>query len=41
MARIEKVFLGFVANFFDTLGIGSFASTTAWIKFRNGRHWRP
>jgi uncharacterized membrane protein YfcA len=27
--------LGFVANFFDTLGIGSFASTTAWIKFRN------
>jgi uncharacterized membrane protein YfcA len=26
--------LGFVANFFDTLGIGSFASTTAWIKFR-------
>ena len=23
------------ANFFDTLGIGSFASTTAWIKFRN------
>jgi hypothetical protein len=25
--------LGFVANFFDTLGIGSFASTTAWIKF--------
>jgi uncharacterized membrane protein YfcA len=27
--------LGFVANFFDTLGIGSFASTTAWIKFRS------
>jgi uncharacterized membrane protein YfcA len=27
--------LGFVANFFDTLGIGSFASSTAWIKFRN------
>jgi uncharacterized membrane protein YfcA len=26
--------LGFVANFFDTLGIGSFATTTAWIKFR-------
>ncbi len=26
--------LGFVANFFDTLGIGSFASTTAWVKFR-------
>ena len=35
MARIENVLLGFVANFFDTLGIGSFASTTAWIKFRN------
>jgi uncharacterized membrane protein YfcA len=27
--------LGFVTNFFDTLGIGSFASTTAWIKFRS------
>jgi uncharacterized membrane protein YfcA len=26
--------LGFVTNFFDTLGIGSFASTTAYIKFR-------
>ena len=35
MARIENVLLGFIANFFDTLGIGSFASTTAWIKFRN------
>lgn len=34
MARVENVLLGFVANFFDTLGIGSFASTTAWIKFR-------
>ncbi len=35
MARIENVLFGFIANFFDTLGIGSFASTTAWIKFRN------
>jgi uncharacterized membrane protein YfcA len=26
--------IGFVANFFDTLGIGSFASTTAYAKFR-------
>ncbi|MBK6349521.1 MAG: TSUP family transporter [Proteobacteria bacterium] len=27
--------IGFVANFFDTLGIGSFATTTAYVKFRN------
>ncbi|MFL6604262.1 MAG: sulfite exporter TauE/SafE family protein [Steroidobacteraceae bacterium] len=26
--------IGFVANFFDTLGIGSFATTTAMFKFR-------
>ena len=26
--------LGAVTNFFDTLGIGSFASTTAYLKFR-------
>jgi uncharacterized membrane protein YfcA len=26
--------LGFLTNFFDTLGIGSFASTTAYLKFR-------
>jgi uncharacterized membrane protein YfcA len=26
--------LGFFTNFFDTLGIGSFASTTAYLKFR-------
>jgi uncharacterized membrane protein YfcA len=32
--RAEAVGLGAVANFFDTLGIGSFATTTAWIKFR-------
>lgn len=32
--RVEAVLLGAVTNFFDTLGIGSFAPTTAWIKFR-------
>ena len=31
---LESIGLGAVTNFFDTLGIGSFASTTAWIKFR-------
>ena len=30
----ELVGLGAVVNFFDTLGIGSFAPTTAWLKFR-------
>jgi uncharacterized membrane protein YfcA len=30
----EALALGAVANFFDTLGIGSFAPTTAWLKFR-------
>jgi uncharacterized membrane protein YfcA len=33
-ATAESIGLGFVTNFFDTLGIGSFAPTTAWIKFR-------
>jgi len=32
--RSEDFALGFVTNFFDTLGIGSFASTTAYYKFR-------
>lgn len=32
--RAEAVFLGAVTNFFDTLGIGSFAPTMAWFKFR-------
>ena len=32
--RAEAVALGAVVNFFDTLGIGSFAPTTAWFKFR-------
>ncbi|MFN0119168.1 MAG: TSUP family transporter [Blastocatellia bacterium] len=27
--------IGFIANFFDTLGIGSFATTTTMYKFRN------
>jgi hypothetical protein len=30
----ESLILGAVTNFFDTLGIGSFAPTTAWFKFR-------
>lgn len=32
--RIEAALLGAVTNFFDTLGIGSFAPTMAWLKFR-------
>jgi len=31
---IESMVLGAVVSFFDTLGIGSFAPTTAWLKFR-------
>jgi len=30
----EALGLGFVTDFFDTLGIGSFAPTTAWMKLR-------
>ncbi|MCL6682634.1 TSUP family transporter [Sphingomonas alba] len=30
----EALALGAVVNFFDTFGIGSFAQTTAWFKFR-------
>lgn len=30
----EALILGSVVNFFDTFGIGSFAQTTAWMKFR-------
>jgi uncharacterized membrane protein YfcA len=30
----EGIILGAITNFFDTLGIGSFAPTTAWFKFR-------
>ncbi|MFL6794201.1 MAG: TSUP family transporter [Sphingomicrobium sp.] len=32
--KAEAVILGAVVNFFDTLGIGSFAPTAAWLKFR-------
>jgi uncharacterized membrane protein YfcA len=31
----EAILLGFFTNFFDTLGIGSFAPTTAWLKLRS------
>ncbi len=34
MPSLEGVALGAVTNFFDTLGIGSFAPTTAWIRLR-------
>ena len=33
--RGEAILLGAVVSFFDTLGIGSFAPTTAWLKFRH------
>jgi uncharacterized membrane protein YfcA len=33
--KVETLGLGAVVNFFDTLGIGSFAPTTAWLKFRH------
>lgn len=32
--NVEATLLGAVTNFFDTLGIGSFAPTMAWFKFR-------
>ncbi len=32
--RPEALLLGAITNFFDTLGIGSFAPTTAWFKLR-------
>jgi uncharacterized membrane protein YfcA len=32
--RLEAVALGAVVNFLDTLGIGSFAPTATWFKFR-------
>ena len=32
---LESMALGAVVNFFDTLGIGSFAPTMAWFKFRH------
>ena len=33
--KLEAVAVGAVTNFFDTLGIGSFAPTMAWLKLRN------
>ncbi|RQD72269.1 MAG: permease [Tindallia sp. MSAO_Bac2] len=32
MPGLHRTAVGFVTNFFDTLGIGSFAPTTAWVK---------
>lgn len=32
--KVEGVAIGAVANFFDALGIGSFAPTTVWLRFR-------
>jgi uncharacterized membrane protein YfcA len=34
LPNVEAVVVGAITNFFDTLGIGSFAPTTAWLKFR-------
>jgi len=34
LPTLEAVVLGGITNFFDTLGIGSFAPTMAWFKFR-------
>lgn len=34
--KIEAVVVGGVVNFFDTLGIGSFAPTLSWLKLRTG-----
>src|SRR5262245_4226535 len=31
---VEHLAVGFVTNFFDTLGIGSYAQTTAWYRIR-------
>ena len=32
--KAEAIALGAITNFFDTLGIGSFAPSTAWLKLR-------
>lgn len=34
MPRLEAIGLGAVTNFFDTLGIGSFAPSIVWLRFR-------
>jgi len=33
--NVEELIVGFVTNFFDTLGIGSYAPTTSFFKLRN------
>ena len=38
---LERLLLGFVTNFFDTLGIGSFAPTTAAFRARRRQHPLP
>jgi len=34
LPSVEHVVIGFITNFLDTLGIGSYAQTTAWYKLR-------
>jgi uncharacterized membrane protein YfcA len=34
LPNVEQLLVGFVTDFFDTLGIGSYAQTTAWYKLR-------
>lgn len=34
LPTVESTILGAIVSFFDTLGIGSFAPTAAWLKFR-------
>lgn len=38
--KLEAIGLGAVVSFFDTLGIGCFAPTPAWFKFRIAFHTR-
>jgi len=35
LPKLEAIVVGVIVNFFDALGIGSFAPTAAWLKFRN------
>ena len=34
LPKLEAIIVGAIVSFFDTLGIGSFAPTAAWLKFR-------
>ena len=34
MPRLEPILLGSITNFLDTLGVGSFAPSMAWMRFR-------